>query len=49
MTTVHAVCDLLKRPLLTLTITAHDLVYDLANLVSDIALRLSVRTTDSFR
>lgn len=45
MTTVHAVCDLLKRPLLTLTITAHDLVYDLANLVSDIALRLSFAAT----
>ncbi|KAG1871365.1 hypothetical protein DFJ58DRAFT_892801 [Suillus subalutaceus] len=57
MTTIHAVCNLLKRPLLTITITAHDssyglmnLVsnnssYDLMNLVSDIALRVSFAAT----
>lgn len=49
MTTVHAVCNLLKRPLLTITITADDLLYDLVNLLSDIALRASVSTTRSFR
>ncbi|KAG2341118.1 P-loop containing nucleoside triphosphate hydrolase protein [Suillus weaverae] len=45
MTTVHAVCNLLKRPLLTITITANDLLYDLVNLVSDIALRVSFAAT----
>lgn len=45
MTTVHAVCNLLKRPLLTITITADDLVYDLVNLLSDIALRASFAAT----
>ncbi|KIK33595.1 hypothetical protein CY34DRAFT_18273 [Suillus luteus UH-Slu-Lm8-n1] len=41
MTTVHAVCDLLKGPLLSITITADDFLYDLVNLLSDIALRVS--------
>lgn len=45
MTTVHAVCNLLKRPLLTITITANDLLYDLVNLVSDITLRVSFAAT----
>lgn len=45
MTTVHAVCNLLKRPLLTITITADDLLYDLVNLLSDIALRVSFAAT----
>lgn len=49
MTTVHAVCNLLKRPLLTINITSHDFLYDLMNLVLDIALRVSVRTTHNFR
>ncbi|KIK41590.1 hypothetical protein CY34DRAFT_198844 [Suillus luteus UH-Slu-Lm8-n1] len=45
MTAVHAVCNLLKRPLLTVTITADDLLYELVNLLSKIALRVSVSTT----
>lgn len=45
MTTVHAVCNLLKRPLLTITITAHDFLYDFMNLMSDIALRVSFAAT----
>lgn len=45
MTTVHAVCSLLKRPLLTITITAHDFLYDFMNLMSDIALRVSFAAT----
>ncbi|KAG1854361.1 hypothetical protein C8R48DRAFT_721719 [Suillus tomentosus] len=45
MTTVHAVCNLLKRPLLTITITSHDFLYDLMNLVLDIALRVSFAAT----
>lgn len=49
MTTVHAVCDLLKGPLLSITITADDFLYDLVNLLSDIALRVPVSTTCSFR
>jgi hypothetical protein len=49
MTAVHAVCNLLERPLLTITITTDDLLYDLVNLLSKIALRVSVSTTRSFR
>ncbi|KAG1829674.1 hypothetical protein EV424DRAFT_412386 [Suillus variegatus] len=45
MTTVHAVCNLLKRPLLTINITSHDFLYDLMNLVLDIALRVSFAAT----
>lgn len=45
MTTVHAICNLLKRPLLTITITALDSLYDLMDLVSDIALRVSFAAT----
>lgn len=44
MTTVLAVCNLLKRPLLTITITA-DSLYNITNLVSDIALRVSFAAT----
>jgi hypothetical protein len=45
MTTVHAICNLLQRPLLTIDITADDLLYDLVNLLSDIALRASFAAT----
>ncbi|KAG2097559.1 uncharacterized protein F5147DRAFT_715140 [Suillus discolor] len=45
MTTVHAVCNLLKRPLLTINITSHDFLYDLMNLVLDISLRVSFAAT----
>ncbi|KAG1750658.1 hypothetical protein EDD22DRAFT_957927 [Suillus occidentalis] len=45
MTTVHAVCNFLKRPLLTITITASSLLYDHGNLMSDIALRVSLAAT----
>lgn len=45
MTTVHAVCNFLRRPLLTITITAGSLLYDHGNLMSDIALRVSLAAT----
>lgn len=45
MTAVHAVCNLLERPLLTITITAGHVLYDLVNLLSDIALRASFAAT----
>lgn len=43
MTTVHAICNLLKRPLLT--ITAHDFSYNWTVLVSDIARRMALAAT----
>ncbi|KAG2154432.1 uncharacterized protein EDB93DRAFT_160858 [Suillus bovinus] len=45
MTTVQAVCNLLERPLLTINITAYDFLYDLENLMLDVALRISFAAT----
>ncbi|KAG0707016.1 hypothetical protein DFH29DRAFT_897954 [Suillus ampliporus] len=43
MTTVHAVCNLLKRPLLTISV--YDFPFGMADLVSNIAQRMSLAVT----